>query len=83
MPQFRFILQMVDYSAAIPFRYKFIISQNHTPPFFRLIAPGRVYRRDHDMTHTPMFNQIEGLLISENSSLQISKSLLHSILKQS
>ncbi len=37
-----------------------------TPPF-RLIAPGRVYRRDSDVTHTPMFHQLEGLLIDEIS----------------
>ena len=36
-------------------------------PPFRLIAPGRVYRRDSDVTHTPMFNQLEGLLIDEVS----------------
>jgi phenylalanyl-tRNA synthetase alpha chain len=34
-------------------------------PPFRLIAPGRVYRRDSDVTHTPMFHQLEGLLIDE------------------
>lgn len=32
-------------------------------PPFRIIAPGRTYRRDSDMTHTPMFHQVEGLLI--------------------
>mgnify|MGYP005722807211 CR=1 FL=1 len=31
----------------------------------RIIAPGRVYRSDYDLTHTPMFHQIEGLLIDE------------------
>jgi phenylalanyl-tRNA synthetase alpha chain len=55
--------------------------QNNPPPF-RLIAPGRVYRRDSDMTHTPMFNQIEGLLISENSSFADLKGLLHTVLEQ-
>ena len=35
---------------------------NGKPPF-RIIAPGRTYRRDSDMTHTPMFHQVEGLLI--------------------
>ncbi len=55
--------------------------QNHTPPF-RLIAPGRVYRRDSDMTHTPMFNQIEGLLLSEESSFADLKGLLHTVLEQ-
>jgi phenylalanyl-tRNA synthetase alpha chain len=32
-------------------------------PPFRIIAPGRTYRRDSDMTHTPMFHQVEGLVI--------------------
>ncbi len=36
-------------------------------PPFRLIAPGRVYRRDSDVTHTPMFHQLEGLLIDDTS----------------
>lgn len=34
-------------------------------PPFRIIAPGRVYRSDSDITHTPMFHQVEGLLIDE------------------
>src|SRR3990167_8595694 len=36
-------------------------------PPFRLVASGRVYRRESDMTHTPMFHQFEGLLIDEIS----------------
>ena len=38
-------------------------------PPIRIIAPGRTYRRDSDMTHTPMFNQIEGLVIDETTHL--------------
>ncbi|OGV25785.1 MAG: phenylalanine--tRNA ligase subunit alpha [Legionellales bacterium RIFCSPHIGHO2_12_FULL_37_14] len=38
--------------------------QAHKPPF-RLIAPGKVYRCDSDLTHTPMFHQLEGLLIDK------------------
>ena len=34
-------------------------------PPIRIIAPGRTFRNDSDMTHTPMFNQIEGLVIDE------------------
>lgn len=34
-------------------------------PPLRLIAPGRVYRRDSDLTHTPMFHQVEGLVVDE------------------
>src|SRR5437660_10536758 len=40
------------------------------PPPVRLIAPGRVYRRDNlDLTHTPMFTQVEGLVVGENVTL--------------
>ena len=39
-----------------------------TPPV-RIIAPGRTFRCDSDMTHTPMFNQVEGLLIDETTTL--------------
>ena len=38
--------------------------QNQKPPI-RIIAPGRTYRCDYDMTHTPMFHQVEGLVIDE------------------
>ena len=41
--------------------------EQRKPPF-RIICPGRVYRVDSDLTHTPMFHQIEGLLIDEESS---------------
>lgn len=39
--------------------------QNNKPPI-KIIAPGRVYRCDSDLTHTPMFHQIEGLVVAEN-----------------
>ncbi len=42
--------------------------QSHTPPI-RIICPGRVYRCDHDATHSPMFHQIEGLWVDEGISL--------------
>ena len=43
--------------------------ESHTPPV-RIIAPGRVYRRDNfDATHTPMFTQVEGLVVDEGISL--------------
>ena len=43
--------------------------EKHRPPV-RLIAPGRVYRRDQfDLTHTPMFTQVEGLVVGEGVSL--------------
>ena len=37
----------------------------NTKPPIRMIAPGAVFRRDYDLTHTPMFHQIEGLLVDE------------------
>ncbi len=42
--------------------------ENVAPPL-RIISPGRVYRCDSDMTHSPMFHQVEGLLVDENISL--------------
>jgi phenylalanyl-tRNA synthetase alpha chain len=49
--------------------------ENRKPPF-RLIAPGRVYRCESDLTHTPMFHQVEGLLIDEQATLEGLKGLL-------
>lgn len=43
------------------------VMENSKPPF-RMICPGRVYRCDSDLTHTPMFHQVEGLLIDETVS---------------
>ena len=40
----------------------------HQQPPIRIICPGRVYRRDFDRTHTPMFHQVEGLIVDENVS---------------
>jgi phenylalanyl-tRNA synthetase alpha chain len=42
--------------------------QSHQPPV-RIICPGRVYRVDHDATHSPMFHQVEGLWVDEGISL--------------
>ncbi len=53
--------------------------QTQQPPL-RIIAPGRVYRCDSDATHTPMFNQIEGLIIDENISFADLKGLLQQFL---
>lgn len=43
----------------------------------RVIAPGRVYRCDSDQTHTPMFHQVEGLLIDKDVSFANLKAVLH------
>lgn len=49
--------------------------ENNDPPI-RIIAPGRVYRCDSDMTHSPMFHQVEGLWIDENVSFSVLKEVL-------
>ncbi|MCP4414116.1 MAG: phenylalanine--tRNA ligase subunit alpha [Gammaproteobacteria bacterium] len=49
-------------------------------PPLRIIAPGRVYRCDSDMTHTPMFHQVEGLLVDEHASFADLKSMLFDFL---
>ena len=49
--------------------------EKRTPPL-RLIAPGRVYRCDSDVTHTPMFHQVEGLLIDKQATMSGLKGLL-------
>jgi phenylalanyl-tRNA synthetase alpha chain len=56
------------------------VMETQKPPF-RVIAPGRVYRCDSDLTHTPMFHQVEGLLVDENVSFADLKGLLDEFLK--
>jgi phenylalanyl-tRNA synthetase alpha chain len=51
------------------------------PPPIRIIAPGRVYRSDSDATHTPMFHQVEGLLIDRNIHLGHLKWTLETFLR--
>lgn len=53
----------------------------HAEPPIRVIAPGRVYRCDSDITHTPMFHQVEGLLVDENVSFSDLKGTLQEFLK--
>ena len=56
--------------------------EQHQPPV-RLIAPGRVYRRDNlDLTHTPMFTQVEGLVVGEDVSLADLKGTLFAFLRE-
>ncbi|MBT3202763.1 MAG: phenylalanine--tRNA ligase subunit alpha [Gammaproteobacteria bacterium] len=54
--------------------------EKQKPPV-RVIAPGRVYRCDSDLTHTPMFHQVEGLVVDENVSFADLKGTLHEFLK--
>ncbi len=51
-------------------------------PPLRMIVPGRVYRCDSDMTHTPMFHQIEGLVVDEGVSLAHLKAVLHGFVER-
>lgn len=53
-----------------------IRTMRHRKPPIRVITPGRVYRCDSDLTHTPMFHQVEGLVLDEHSSFADLKGLL-------
>ncbi|RZB37237.1 MAG: phenylalanyl-tRNA synthetase alpha chain [Desulfobacteraceae bacterium Eth-SRB2] len=57
------------------------IMEKQKPPV-RIIAPGKVYRCDSDLTHTPMFHQIEGLLVDENVSFGDLKGVLTTFVHQ-
>lgn len=48
----------------------------------KIIAPGRVYRCDSDLTHTPMFHQVEGFLVDENVSFADLKGVLYDFLQR-
>jgi phenylalanyl-tRNA synthetase alpha chain len=58
-----------------------IRTMESTPPPLRIIAPGRVYRSDSDATHTPMFHQIEGLVIDRAITLGHLRWTLETFLK--
>jgi len=51
-------------------------------PPIQIIAPGKVYRRDSDPTHTPMFHQVEGLLIDEKATFTDLMGILNIFLKE-
>lgn len=57
------------------------VMEKQAPPV-RIIAPGKVYRCDSDLTHTPMFHQVEGLLVDENVSFGDLKGTLTSFVHQ-
>ncbi|MDR1945799.1 MAG: phenylalanine--tRNA ligase subunit alpha [Desulfovibrio sp.] len=71
-----------------------IVMRTHTSPMqvramlerkkppVAVIAPGKVYRRDYDLTHSPMFHQIEGLLVDENISLAHLRGVLTHFLRE-
>ena len=50
-------------------------------PPLRIISPGRVYRNDYDQTHTPMFHQVEGLMVDKNVNFAELKGILHDFLR--
>jgi phenylalanyl-tRNA synthetase alpha chain len=54
--------------------------ENNDPPH-RIICPGKVFRKDSDLTHTPMFHQIEGLVVEEDASFAQLKGLLNDFLE--
>jgi len=54
--------------------------QKSAPPL-RIIAPGRVYRCDSDLTHTPMFHQVEGLMVGEDVTMAHLKGILNDFLR--
>ena len=56
------------------------VMENQEPPI-RIICPGRVYRCDSDLTHTPMFHQVEGLVIDKNVSFADLKGTIDQFLK--
>ncbi len=50
-------------------------------PPLRIISPGRVYRNDYDQTHTPMFHQVEGLMIDKDVSFAHLRGIIHDFLQ--
>lgn len=57
------------------------IMEKHAPPV-KIVAPGKVYRCDFDLTHTPMFHQVEGLMVNENISFGDLKGILTTFVHQ-
>ncbi len=59
-----------------------IRTMRETQPPLAVIAPGRVYRIDSDATHTPMFHQVEGIVIGPDISLANLKAMLHTFVER-
>ncbi len=57
------------------------VMEKHQPPI-QIIAPGKVYRKDADVTHTPMFHQVEGLMVDTNVTFADLKGVLELFLKE-
>ncbi|MBP2279845.1 phenylalanyl-tRNA synthetase alpha chain [Psychrobacter sp. PL15] len=58
-----------------------IRTMEQTAPPIRIICPGRVYRNDSDQTHSPMFHQLEGLMVTESSTFAELKGLISEFLQ--
>ena len=57
------------------------VMEQEEPPF-RMVTPGRVYRSDSDLTHTPMFHQLEGLVVDKHCSFAELKGLIQTFLNR-
>ena len=57
-------------------------SMEKIKPPFKIISPGRVYRNDSDATHSPVFHQLEALVVDENVSMSDLKAMLTDIMKK-
>ncbi|ADY73283.1 Phenylalanyl-tRNA synthetase alpha chain [Desulfurobacterium thermolithotrophum DSM 11699] len=57
------------------------VMEKHQPPI-QIIAPGKVYRKDADVTHTPMFHQVEGLMVDQKVTFADLKGVLELFLKE-
>ncbi|MEE9396802.1 MAG: phenylalanine--tRNA ligase subunit alpha [Methylococcales bacterium] len=56
------------------------VMENEKPPL-KVIAPGRVYRCDSDLTHTPMFHQVEGFMVDEDVSFADLRGVIYEFLR--
>lgn len=65
------------HTSPVQIRY---MKQNKPP--FRMVCPGKVYRSDYDVSHTPMFHQMEGLMIGEDISFANLKAILTEFVKK-
>ncbi len=59
-----------------------IRTMESTDPPLRIVGPGKAYRRDSDATHTPMFHQVEGLMVGEGVAMAHLKGVLTAFLRQ-
>ena len=57
------------------------VMEKHQPPV-QIVAPGKVYRKDADVTHTPMFHQVEGLMVDERVTFADLKGVLELFLRE-